>query len=310
MNKDALIAGPYTHEKSSVSRIMGLVMVALLPATILGLYTFGWPAIFLFVVTALSSVLLEALALWLAKRPVRAFVFDGSALLTGWLLALTLPPWAPWWIGVVGAFLAIIVGKQVFWGIGQNLFNPAMIARVALLISFPLEMTHFTAPAPLFSSHGPGFIEALGITFAGSDQFYAVTSATTLGHIKTELTRGLGIPEAMAGIDSLWRIGSGITAGSMGETSAVLLLLGGLYLLYKRIITWHIPVSLLTTLFLLASVMHLLKPESYSGPWIHVLAGGSLLGAFFIATDLVTSPVSASGQLIFGAGCGKCVATS
>jgi electron transport complex protein RnfD len=307
MIEEQPVAGPYTHSRNSISRTMGLVMLALLPATLYSLYLFGWPAIFLFVTTLLASLLFEAGSLRLAGKRVRPFLLDGSALLTGWLLAMTLPPWAPWWIGVVGAFLAIVVGKQVFGGIGQNLFNPAMVARVALLISFPLEMTLFSAPVPLFSAQAPGLLESLAITFGSSYQLDAISSATTLGHLKTELSRGVPLESAGSGLSSLWQMSLGSVSGSLGETSALLLLLGGLFLIYKRIITWHIPLAMLGTLALLASIFHLLDPQSYVGPLTHLMSGAAIMGAFFIATDLVTSPVSIRGQLIFGAGVGLLV---
>ena len=309
MNQDQPVAGPYAHAGTNIGRTMTLVMLALLPATCFGLYMFGWPAIFLFTTTVLTAVMAEAFCLRLADKPVRSFLMDGSALLTGWLLAMTLPPWAPWWIGVVGALLAVIIGKQVFGGIGQNLFNPAMVARVALLISFPLEMTLFYSPTPLFSAQAPGFIESLTITFggAGAGQFDALSSATILGHIKTELSLGLSIDQAVSDTDSLWQLSFGSAAGSLGETSALLLLLGGLLLLYKRIISWHIPLAMLGTLVLMAASFHLLDPDSYADPMTHLLSGAAILGAFFIATDLVTSPVTIRGQLLFGAGCGLLV---
>ncbi|MBT3021973.1 MAG: RnfABCDGE type electron transport complex subunit D [Candidatus Thiodiazotropha sp. (ex Lucina aurantia)] len=307
MNETPLISGPYSHARSSISRTMGLVMLALLPATLFSLYLFGWPAIFLFIMTLIAAIVAEAISLRISGRPARPFLLDGSALLTGWLLAMTLPPWAPWWIGVVGALLAIVVGKQIFGGIGQNLFNPAMVARVALLISFPLEMTLFNPPLPLFSAQAPGFLESLSITFGNSDHLDAISSATALGHYKTELSRGLNITAAAAGTDTLWQLTAGTAAGSMGETSALLLLLGGLFLLYKRVITWHIPLAMLSTLALCAGVFHLIDPDAYLGPLTHLMSGAAILGAFFIATDLVTSPTSIRGQLIFGAGCGLLV---
>lgn len=307
MNEQPLTSGPYSHAKSSVQRTMALVMLALLPATVFGLVQFSWPAIFLFVITLLSALVFEAFSLFVAGKPIRPFVLDGSAILTGWLLAMTLPPWAPWWIGVLGAALAIIVGKQVFGGIGQNLFNPAMVARVALLISFPVEMTLFTSPAPFFSANTPGFMESLAITFGLTDVPDAYTSATVLGHLKTELGRGVDLMQASADTDSLWQLSWGHTAGSLGETSALLVLLGGLFLLYKKIITWHIPVSMLGTLFIVSLLFHLVDPDSYVGPMTHLMSGAAIMGAFFIATDLVTSPVSIRGQLVFGAGCGLLV---
>ncbi|MCU7844289.1 MAG: RnfABCDGE type electron transport complex subunit D [Candidatus Thiodiazotropha sp. (ex Monitilora ramsayi)] len=307
MNEAPLISGPYTHARSSINRTMGLVMLALLPATLFSLYLFGWPAIFLFITTLIAAMVAEAISLRISGRPSRPFLLDGSALLTGWLLAMTLPPWAPWWIGVVGALLAIIVGKQIFGGIGQNLFNPAMVARVALLISFPLEMTLFNPPIPLFSAQAPGFLDSLSITFGNSDHLDAISSATALGHYKTELSRGLSITDITGGTDTLWQLTTGTAAGSMGETSALLLLLGGLFLLYKRVITWHIPLAMLGTLALCAGIFHLIDPDTYLGPLTHLMSGAAILGAFFIATDLVTSPTSIRGQLIFGAGCGLLV---
>lgn len=307
MDTPALIAGPYTHANASVRRTMGLVLLALLPATLFGLYQFGWPAIFLFLTTLATVLLAEAASLFIMGKPVRPFVFDGSALLTGWLLAMTLPPWAPWWIAVVGGLLAIVVGKQVFGGIGQNLFNPAMVARVALLISFPLQMTTFNPPVPLFSAEAPDFFGGLAITFGGAPYPDALSGATILGHLKTELGRGVGIEEAALGTESLWQLAWGINAGSLGETSAILLLLGGLFLLFTRVIRWYIPLSMLGTLLLLASLFHWLDPQHTVGPLVHLFSGATLLGAFFIATDLVTSPVSVRGQLLFGAGCGALV---
>ncbi len=301
------IAGPYAHANTSVQRTMGLVLLALTPATLFGLYQFGWTAIFLFLTTILAVLVAEALSLKIMGKPVKVFLMDGSALLTGWLLAMTLPPGAPWWIAVVGGFLAIVIGKQVFGGIGQNLFNPAMVARVALLISFPLEMTTFNTPMPLFSAHAPGFLDSLAITFGGAAQLDAFSGATTLGHFKTELSRGILVPEAASGADSLWNLAIGINAGSLGETSALLLLFGGIFLIYKRIISWHIPLSMLGTLALLAGIFHLIDPNHYVSPLVHLLSGAAILGAFFIATDLVTSPVSVRGQLLFGAGCGALV---
>ncbi len=301
---EPIMGGPYAHEATSISRLMLWVMLALLPVTGYGLYLFGWPAIFLFVVTVSTAVIAEAASLWIGGRPIKPFLLDGSAVLTGWLLALTLPPWAPWWIGVVGSLLAIIIGKQVFGGLGQNLFNPAMVARVALLISFPLQMTTFLTPQPLFEGGSPGFLQSLQITFGHAPQLDSISSASLLGHIRTELSQGINLPAALADqpslIDLLW----GNAAGSMGETSALLILAGGLLLLVLRIISWQIPVAMLGTLALLATIMHMIDPLHYPDAAYHLLSGSVMLGAFFIATDLVTSPVTGAGRFLFAAGCG------
>ncbi len=307
MNTPPIKASPHAHAGNSIGRSMGLVMLALVPATLFGLYSFGWPAINLFAVTLFSVVLVEAWCLKIAGKPIQPGLMDGSALLTGWILALSLPPWAPWWIGVIGAVIAILLAKQIFGGLGQNLFNPAMAARVALLISFPLEMTLFLEPRPLFSDAGPGFLEGLFITFGHGFEADAVSSASILGHVRTELGQGVALSEATAGQYDFWSLAAGSVTGSLGETSAILLLLGGLFLLYKRVITWYIPVAMMGTLALLATVFHLIQPEQSPGPLYHLVSGATLLGAFFIATDPVTSPVSVRGQLIFGAGCGALI---
>ena len=146
------MSGPYVRKEKSVTRTMVLVMLALTPATAWGMYLYGWPAIILFCVTVGSAILFEILCLLIAGKPVARFVADGSAILTAWLLAISLPPWAPWWIAAIGSGTAIIIGKHVFGGLGQNVFNPAMVGRVILLISFPLEMTAFISPMPISAS--------------------------------------------------------------------------------------------------------------------------------------------------------------
>ena len=304
MSEPSVTAGPFTHEPVSITRTMGLVMLALLPATAFGIYEYGWPALFLWLLTIVTAVLGEALCLRIAGKPVRPYLLDGSAVLTGWLLAMTLPPWAPWWIAVVGGLFAIVVGKQVFGGIGQNLFNPAMAARVALLISFPLEMTTWVAPKPFFSEGAPDFFTSLGITFGSAFNIDTMSSASILGHVKTELSRAVNVPDALQGSYDPLALLVGNVAGSLGETSALLILGGGLFLLGMRIISWHIPVAMMGSLMLLASVFHWIDPLRYPDALFHLLSGATLLGAFFIATDLVTSPVTQRGQLLFGAGCG------
>lgn len=299
------VAGPFAHAGRSTPMIMTWVMVALTPATVFGLGLYGWPAIFLFAVTLLSAVVAEIGCLKLAGKPMTTLQ-DGSAVLSGWILALTLPPWAPWWIGAVGAVLAIVVGKHVFGGLGQNLFNPAMVARVALLISFPLEMTRYVAPRPLFGGDAAGVKEALGVTFGfgGHVDLDAVSSASLLGHAKTELARGVPLHETLSSGFDLSSLVFGTTTGSMGETSAVLLLAGGLVLIALRIVSWHIPVALILGVVLPGTLFHAIDPDRFLSPLVHAFAASTVFGAFFIATDLVTSPVTRTGQMIYGAGCG------
>jgi len=291
---------------------MFTVLLALLPATVFDLALFGWPAIFLFAVTIGSCLLAEAICLALAGRPVSATLSDGSAILTGWLLAMTLPPWAPWWIGVLGAVFAIPLAKHAFGGLGQNLFNPAMVARVALLVSFPVAMTAWVPPQPLFTADAPGIAESVSITFGGR-QPDGVSAATALGYVKTELSRGVPVSTSlkeykrdstMTYVPDLMDLAAGVKPGSLGETSAILILVGGLFLLRRRIISWHIPATVLGTLFVMGTVFYAVDPTRFAPGYFHVISGATFLGAFFIATDYVTSPVTKSGQLVFGVGVG------
>jgi len=299
-----VIGGPHVHAPASVPRTMAMVLLASLPAAGFGVYLFGWPALNLLLVTITAAMLSETLGLWMAGKPVRASLFDGSAVLTAWLLALTLPPWAPWWIGALGGAFAIIIGKQVFGGIGQNLFNPAMLARVALLISFPLEMTTWAQPHPLLAAGSPDFLTGLAITFGHAPHIDGMSSATVLGHVKTAFTQGHTLSESLRGHFAPAASLLGRTNGSMGETSAVLVLLGGVLLLQQRIITWHIPLAMFAAIAALSGLFHWIDPERYGDALFHLSSGGAMLGAFFIATDPVTSPSSVRGQWIFGAGCG------
>ena len=207
-------SAPFTHAPASVGQTMRLVLLALAPATAFNLYLFGWPAIFLFAETLGACVAAEALCLVLADRPVAPTLADGSALVTGWLLAMSLPPWAPWWTGVLGAVFAIPLAKHAFGGLGQNPFNPAMVARVALLVSFPVAMTAWVAPHPLFSASSPGFLAGLGITFGlgGPD---TISAATALGYVKTELTRGVPVSQSILQVPDLFDMALGVKAGSL-----------------------------------------------------------------------------------------------
>lgn len=296
-------SGPFTHAPTSVPKIMNTVLLALVPATLFDLYLFGWPAIFMFALSIGSCLAAEAACLRIAGRPLQPTLGDGSAALTGWLLAMSLPPWAPYWVPMLGAVFAIPLAKHVFGGLGQNVFNPAMVARVALLVSFPVQLTLFVAPHPLFAAGSPGFMDALAITF-GKGTLDTMSAASALGYVKTELSRGILVGESLRHVPDLMDMALGFKAGSMGETSALLVLLGGLVLLWKRIISWHIPVSVMATLFVMGTVFNAIDPGRFTPGAFHLLSGATMLGAFFIATDYVTSPVSKQGQLVFGIGIG------
>ena len=304
MSDTGLFSGPHAHSGANIGRTMGLVVIALIPSTFFGFYQFGWPAIFLFLVTVASALLAEAAALRMTGKPVKRHLMDGSGLLTGWILAMTLPPWAPWWVGCVGSVVAIMLAKHAFGGLGQNVFNPAMVARTVLLISFPVEMTQFIGSAPLFQPGSPGFEQSILITFFGSEQFDALSSASLLGSIKTQVSLGTDLQSILAREFSLEDMLIGFAPGSMGETSALLALFGGLMLLATRVITWHTPVAMIGVMVALSSLFNAIDPSHYPGPLVHLSSGTFAFAVFFIATDYVTAPGTNMGKLIFGAGVG------
>ena len=301
----APIASPHAHGGNSVSRTMFRVQMALLPATLFSFWLFGWPSFFLWLLTILSCLGFEAMSLRLmGSTRVKATLFDGSALLTGWVLAMTLPPWAPWWVAVLGGFIAIVIGKQVFGGVGQNVFNPAMVARVALLVSFPLPLTQWVTPLPLSSTAAPDFVHSLRLFLGSLPVPDAMASASVLGFSKTELSRGIDLLHSMAGASAPAISWLGERAGSLGESASLLILGGGLYMLVRGIITWHAPAAVLAGLAIPAAIGHSVDPAHYLSASTHLLSGAAMLGAFFIATDYVTSPNTGSGQIVFGLGIG------
>jgi electron transport complex protein RnfD/electron transport complex protein RnfC len=298
------IASPHAHGGTRVSLVMAKVMLALAPATLYGFWLYGWPAVHLWLITLGFAVLGEAFCLRVMGRRALPVLMDGSALLTGWLLALSLPPWAPWWIGATGGLFATVVAKQLFGGLGQNLFNPAMVARVALLISFPVPMTQWVAPLPMGTAAAPDFIHGLQITLAGIPQLDAVSSASLLGHAKTELSRGIDLLHSLAAGHGPALSISGMRTGSLGETAALLIAAGGVAMIFMGLISWHIPAAMLAGIALPAAIGHAVDPARYLDATSHLFSGAAMLGAFFIATDYVTSPNTRTGQLVFGLGCG------
>ena len=294
-------ASPHALSSRTTSQIMGLVLLALTPATLAGFWQFGWPAFLFWCVCIFSCVFFEALCLqWAGKRALPV-LWDGSAVLTGWLMAMSMPPWAPWWVGVLGAACAIVLAKQVFGGLGCNVFNPAMVGRTLLLVSFPVQMTLWISPQT--AGHSVDLSQALSMIFGGNGVPDAMTSASLLGHVKTELSRGASLLEA-AKVFVPWHSVAGARAGSLGETSALLILGGGLFLVAKRIIGLRIPVGFMLGLGLPALIGHAAAPDAFLPVSAHLLSGGAMLGAFFIATDYVTSPSAPAGQWVFALGCG------
>ncbi|MDR2092253.1 MAG: RnfABCDGE type electron transport complex subunit D [Azoarcus sp.] len=310
MNADAyhaarIFAAPHAHGGGEIRRTMLRVQLALAPATLFGFWLYGWPAFFLWLLTLFFAQVFEVMSLRLTGNAGQVgFLGDGSALLTGWLLAMTLPPWSPWWIGALGAFIAIVVAKQVFGGLGQNVFNPAMAARVALLVSFPLQLTAWVVPLPLSGLDAPGFLDGLRITLGQIPVPDAMTSASLLGYAKTELSRGLGLAQALAAGHAPQLSWLGVRAGSMGESSALLILAGGIFLLATGVIRWQAPLGVLAGTLVPALIAHAVAPETCLDAASHLLSGALMLGAFFIATDYVTSPATGTGRLVFGLGVG------
>lgn len=280
MNKLLNVSGsPHVHSGESVQKIMVSVIVALMPALVVSIFYFGLPVIVLTLVSVGCCVLFEYLIQrFIMKVPTT--ISDGSAVVTGLLLAFNVPANLPIWMMVVGALVAIGIAKMPFGGLGHNLFNPALVARVFMLISFPVAMTTWPVPTPIW-----GFADA-------------VTGPTPLGILKESAAVNMG--EMPRYLDLL----VGQMGGSFGEISAIALLLGAIYLLWKRVITWHIPVAFVLTVFIFSGIFYLIDPTQYANPFFHVLTGGLLLGAFFMATDMVTSPTTPSAMLVFGAGCG------
>ena len=308
MNSHLITAPPPTAPHhitgNNVSRIMLTVVATLVPATVFSFWLYGWPAVFLWFVTVLAAILGEAACLKLSGQGAIRTLVDGSALLTGWLLAMSLPPWAPWWIGVLGGLFATVLGKGVFGGIGFNLFNPAMVARVFLLISFPVQMTVWIAPLPITAATAPGFHDGLMILLGGIPKLDAVASASLLSYAKTELSRGVDLIQSLTAATAPAASLIGARAGSLGETASLLIAAGGLFLLFRGIISWHIPLAMTAGIAAPAVIAHAVDPAHYLDAATHLLSGGATLGIFFIATDYVTSPNTKAGQLVFGAGCG------
>ena len=263
---------PHIRGGETISKIMVQVLIALLPAVMASVFFFGLHALRVMALCLLGCVAVEEL--W-NKCTGRAPTWkDGSAALTGLLLAMNLSAGSPWWICILGSLLAIGLGKQLFGGLGYNPFNPALVARVALLIGFPQLMTAWVSPHP-------GQLLACD----------ALTGPTPLG------AQGKAVADLA---DLFW----GNVGGCLGETSAFALLIGGIFLLVRRLIKWQVPVAFIGTVALIAGAVHHFNPEQTPPALYHVLAGGLMLGAFFMATDMVTSPMTANGALIFGCGCG------
>ena len=278
MNKLIVSLSPHVHSGDSVQKNMYGVCIALLPAMLASFYFFGLGAVAVMLTSVLACVFFEwAITKFVLKRQ-RLTILDGSAVLTGMLLAFNLPSNLPLWIIVLGALFAIGVGKMTFGGLGQNIFNPALAGRVFLLISFPVQMTTWPVSGEM------SYLDAQ-------------TAATPLSIMQTAISSGDA--SVLNQLPSSLEMLVGQTGGSLGEVSALLLLLGCIFMLCKKIITWHIPVSIICTVLVFAGLLHLANPV-YANPLQVIFSGGLMLGACYMATDYVTSPMSHKGQLIYG----------
>ena len=284
---------PYLVKEASVQRVMLQVLAALLPGIAAYVWIFG-PIILAQIAIATVAVLAgEAFMLRMCNKPLGIFLGDGSAIVTGWLIALAFPPLAPWWLIVVGALFAIVIAKHLYGGLGQNPFNPAMIAFAVCIVSFPALMSQWP-PVDLKA----GFSEQLALVFGFAPRIDAISGATPLDALKTALKLGEGsttVGTVMADAQTF-----GHFAGKGWEWIMVGYLLGGLWLWQRKIISWHAPLGFIAGLALLSGALWLWQPTQFASPLFHLFSGGAMLGAFFIVTDPVSGCTTPKGKLIFG----------
>jgi electron transport complex protein RnfD len=294
---------PHLHRARSVRSIMGMVLLALLPAALIHTGFFGPGVLVQFLLAACSGLLAEALALKLRNKPMLMFLTDGSALVTAALLALSMPPLAPWWLIVSAMIFAMLLGKHVYGGLGFNPFNPAMLGYAVLLVSFPKPMTRWL---PAVGIDTPTFTETLRAIF--NSEWPArltvdvLSGASPLAALKSGLSLRHTIDEIFA--QPIFAGFLGDVAGEGWQWISLALLAGGMFMLTLRVIRWQIPVAMLAGLGSCALFMNLLDPGRHAGMVFHLFSGATMLGAFFIATDPITSASSARGRLVYGAGIG------
>lgn len=293
-------SSPYIQNNENISRMMLAVIYALIPGTLVYVHFFGFGVLINIIIAVVTAIVCEVTVLKIRNRPIKPFIYDGTAVLTAILLALALPTLTPWWLAALGSGFAIIIAKHLYGGMGYNPFNPAMVGYAMLLIAFPKEMTAWI-PA---ESHGLSFYDTLNYSLfemlpAGMS-YDALTMATPLDSIKTQLSLGYTLDEIKTANSSLF----GNIAGHGWEWINILFLIGGLVLVSIKVISWHIPVSMLGALAFMAMIFNFSDAGSYPSISFHLFGGAAMLGAFFIATDPVTAAVSNKGRLIYGAGIG------
>ncbi|WP_415898987.1 electron transport complex subunit RsxD [Neptuniibacter sp. QD48_11] len=298
-------SSPHLHKASSTADVMRLLILATLPGLAAMTFFFGWGTLINVIWACLLAVGFEAAIVKLRKRPLGFYLKDYSAIVTALLLGLALPPFAPWWVTMVGVFVAIVIAKHLYGGLGQNPFNPAMVAYALLLVSFPVQMTSWTEPFVLNGPEGSwnvlSFGQTLGVIFGSVDPALidAYTGATPLDAMRHR--SGLTTEE-------VWRSVPVLSEG-MGAWHAVsaAYLMGGIFLIYRKVFTIHTPMAVLGSLAVISTLFHIIDPSSFAGPFFHLTAGATMLGAFFIATDPVTSATSNRGKIYFGIGIGVLV---
>jgi electron transport complex protein RnfD len=316
--KLSLSSSPHQRVKRDTGQVMRIVIYAMIPGMIAQSWFFGWGMLIQAIIAVASALIFEGVILYLRKRPIERTLTDYSAVLTGLLIAISIPPTLPWWMTIIGVFFAIAVAKQVYGGLGFNIFNPAMIAYVVLLISFPAAMSLWL-PAATHAAITPSFLDSASLIFTGfttsgydvtqlrtvaggASMVDGVTMATPLDTLKTDLTQGLTYSESLAKPTfdgSLFD-----AAGAGWGWVSLAYLLGGLALVKTRVISWHIPGSMVISVFVCAALLHLVNGDLYASPLFHLLNGAVIVGAFFIATDPVSASTTPKGRIIFGAAIG------
>ena len=301
-----IASSPYTHNQRQTSRIMMLVSLALLPGIAVQWFNFGWGSIIQLLLAIASALAAEAVVCKLRKQSASTLLGDNSALLTGLLLGISIPPLAPWWMVVLGTVFAIIIAKHLYGGLGHNPFNPAMIGYVVLLISFPVQMTSWLPPQSLAAIQ-PDFLDTLRMIFTGHTLngdtmsqlkmgIDGISQATPLDTFKTGLRAGGNAAQLMH-----TPMLNSVLGGPGWQWVNMAFLAGGLFLLGKNLIRWHIPVSFLSTLTVCSLLGWLMAPEHFVSPLVHLFSGATMLGAFFILTDPVTASTTNRGRLLYGA---------
>ncbi len=293
------LSSPFLSGTNRITLQMLQLLVALIPAVIALVYFFGPSVLITMLLATTVALIAEAVMLKFRNRPIKPFITDGSAIVTAVLLAIALPPLAPWWLTTIGILFAIVFAKHLYGGLGYNPFNPAMVAYVLLLVSFPLEMTTWL-PAVSLNAQPLDFASTLQIIFNGplANSIDTVSGATPLDAMKTQI----GLMQLPSQIIQQ-PLFNGI-AGLGWQWVNICLAIGGLFLIVRRVISWHIPVAMLLGLVSINAIVWLISPETTASPLFHLLSGGTMLGAFFIATDPITASTTVKGRLVFGAGVG------